>query len=182
MTARGIHTGILLSFFLLGALLIQSCAAPLVALPVTTLISGAQLALKGGDIYKGMKQADGRKAFELSFEETWDHTMNALEDLAFDIEEFGKNEENDGGLVEAKSLSGKIRVAVIKLSEEVSEVGIWTRRDQALAELILARIKRESDRSKESERSAEEDACCCEPSDPNPSFSEFPLPPLAASI
>ncbi len=144
MTARKIQTGILVSLFLLGALLMQSCAAPLLALPITAFLSGAELALKGGDLYKQMKKADGRKAFELTFEQTWDNTLLALEDLSLEIDKAGKNKEGDGGLIEAKSLDGKISVAVIKLSERVSEVGIWTKRDQALAALILAKIEKVS--------------------------------------
>lgn len=164
------YQGILSTLFLIGALALPSCAAPVATLPVTTLINGAQLALTGGDIYRQMGLADGRTAFEMGFEEAWDHALSALQGLAFEIEEFGTNEANDGGLIQAKSLTGKIRVAVIKLSEEVSEIGIWTRKDPALAELILDRIRREA------ERDAGPGREWCAPTRPYGSFPE-PLPP-----
>lgn len=135
---------ILVGLLLWGAILVQSCAAPLVTLPFTAALSGAELALKGGDLYKQMKKADGREAFEISFEQTWDNTLEALETLSLETNKALKNEDGDGGLIEAESLQGKIRIAVLKLSERTSEVGIWAKRDQALAALIIMKIREES--------------------------------------
>ncbi|HWT83402.1 MAG TPA: hypothetical protein VN648_31920, partial [Candidatus Methylomirabilis sp.] len=126
--------------------LLQSCTV-LLTVPFVTFFGGAELALKGRDLYNQMKRADGRRAFELPFEETWDNTLQVLNDLSLETNKAGKNKEGDGGVVEAKSRDAEIRIAVVKLTEKVSEVGIWAKRDQPLAALILDKISEETERS-----------------------------------
>lgn len=145
MTARKLHKEILLGLILCGALLMQSCAAPLLTLPVTTFFSGAELALKGGDIYKQMRKADGRRAFELTFDQTWEHTLKALRDLSLEVDREALNEDGDGGVMEVKSKGGKMHIAVVELNERVCEVGVWAKSDKALAALILAKIQEQNE-------------------------------------
>ena len=52
--------------------------------------------------------------------------------------------QGDGGIIEGVAKKTKIRVVIAKLTEEITEFGIWTSHDKALADLIRERIKEEA--------------------------------------
>jgi hypothetical protein len=55
-----------------------------------------------------------------------------------------KTAQGDGGLFEGVANKTKIRVVIVKLTDQITEIGIWTSHDNALAGLICERIKEEA--------------------------------------
>jgi len=137
-----------LSAVLLGAFfaawipILQSCS--LITFPLTsTVFGGAQLALKGAELQKEISKADVRKSFESPFEKTWNMAAITLVNLHIEIAQIGKTPDGNGGLIEGRARKIKVKVIAIEITENITEVGIWTDYDKALAELIAEKIKEE---------------------------------------
>jgi hypothetical protein len=138
-----------LSPVLLGALvwvpILQSCS--FITLPLTsTVFGGAQLALKGAELQKEISKADVRKSFESPFEKTWNMAAITLVNLHIEIAKMEKTSDGIGGLIEGRARKIKVKVIAIEITENITEVGIWTDYDKALAELIAEKIKEEVQR------------------------------------
>ncbi len=132
-------------FFVGTCLALQSCS--LITLPLTTTVfGGAQLAIKGAELQKEISKADVRKSFDSPFEKTWNMAAIALVNLRIDISKIGKTQEGNGGLIEGQANKIKVKVIAIEITENITEVGIWTDYDKALAELIAEKIKEEVQR------------------------------------
>ncbi len=124
-------------------LVLQACT--LLTAPITSaLIGGAQLALRGAELQKEIRKADAQGAIDTPFEETWDVSIIALGDLDIEITRVERNREEDGVLIEGLVKKTKIRVAVVMLTERITEIGIWANHDKALAGLIAEKIKEEA--------------------------------------
>ena len=131
-------------FAVLGPVL-QSCS--LLTIPLTTTVfGGAQLAIKGAELQKELSKADIRKSFESPFENTWNTAAIALVNLRIEIIKIGKTPEGNGGLIEGRARKIKVKVIAVEITENITEVGIWTDYDIALAELIAEKIKEEIQR------------------------------------
>jgi len=131
-------------FAALGPVL-QSCS--LITLPLTTtVLGGAQLAIKGAELQKELSKADIRKSFESPFEKTWNTAVIALVNLRIEIAKIGKTPEGNGGLIEGRARKIKVKVIAVEITEHITEVGIWTDYEIALAELIAEKIKEEIQR------------------------------------
>ncbi len=123
-------------------LALQTCT--LITLPVTTtVLGGAQLAIKGTELQKEIRRADVREAFDSPFEKIWNMSALAMLDLHIEITKIGRNEEENGGLIEGRAQKIKVKLVAVELTENVTEIGIWTEHDKALAELIAQKIKEE---------------------------------------
>jgi len=132
-------------FFAGTCLAVQSCS--LITLPLTTTVfGGAQLAIKGAELQKEISKADVRKSFNSPFEKTWNMAAIALVNLHIDISKIGKTQEGGGGLIEGQANKIKVKVIAIEITEDITEVGIWTDHDKAVAELIAEKIKEEVQR------------------------------------
>ena len=130
------------AFFAAGVPILQSCS--LITLPLTsTVFGGAQLALKGAELQKEISKADVRKSFESPFEKTWNMAAITLVNLHIEIAQIGKTPDGNGGLIEGRARKIKVKVIAIEITENITEVGIWTDYDKALAELIAEKIKEE---------------------------------------
>jgi hypothetical protein len=70
----------------------------------------------------------------------------SLVNLRIEITKIGKTPEGNGGLIEGRARKIKIKVIAIEITENITEVGIWTDYDIALAELIGEKIKEEIQR------------------------------------
>jgi hypothetical protein len=125
-----------------AALSLQACA--LLSLPATTtMMGGAQLAIKGAELQSEIRKADVREAFDAPFEKTWNLSAIALVNLQIDIKRIEKTPNGDGGLIEGLAKKRKIKVIAVEVRENITEIGIWTERDKALADLIAEKIKEE---------------------------------------
>ena len=132
-------------FFVGTWLALQSCS--LITVPLTTtVIGGAQLAIKGAELQKELSKADVRKSFDCSFEKTWNMGAIALVNLHIEITKIAKTQEGNGGLVEGHAKKIKIKVIAIEITENITEIGIWADSDKALADLIAEKIKEEVER------------------------------------
>ncbi len=140
MICRLVSVKDIIGLCLAGTLMISSGCVFLASLPVMAVMGGAELALKGGDIYKGMKKADEREAFDIPFQTTWEMTLSVLEDLGIKPTKVIRDKAGDGGVIELQPRETKIRIAVVKITNRVSEVGIWAKRDKALGTLIMKRV------------------------------------------
>ncbi len=136
-----IFLGIFFVVFLGGAILsLQACTA-LTTLPLASVFGGAQLAVKGAELQKEIRKADVREAYDRPFEKTWNMTVGVLQDLGMETTKIKRNQEGDGGLIEARAQRTKIRIVAAKVTEEITEIGIWAGHDEALAKLIAEKIK-----------------------------------------
>jgi hypothetical protein len=135
---------VLLFVFLAGLWpVLQACT--LLTAPLTSaLIGGAQLALKGAELQKEIRKADAQEAIDTSFEKTWDSSIVALGDLDIEIIRVERNREEDGVLIEGQIKKIKIRVVAVMLTDKITEIGIWSGHDKALAGLIAEKIKEEA--------------------------------------
>jgi hypothetical protein len=104
------------------------------------------LAIKGAELQKEISKADVKKSFDSPFEKTWNHAAVALVNLRIDIAKIAKTPEGDGGLIEGRARKIKVKVIAVEIMENITEVGIWTDYDIALAELIAEKIKEEIQR------------------------------------
>ncbi len=132
-------------FVLLGCawLALQACAA-LTAPIATEMISGAGLAIKGAELQKEIRKADVQEAVDRPFERVWDMSIITMVDLGIEIIKSERNPQDDGGVIEGLVKKRKIKVIVVKLTEKITEIGIWTKHDLALAGLIAQKIKEEA--------------------------------------
>ncbi len=131
---------LLFGFFAGVWLALHACT--LLTIPMTTAaIGGAQLAIKGAELQKEIRKADAQEALDASFENTWDMSVTALMNLHIEIVRIEKTKEGDGGSIEGLAKKIKIKVVAVKLTEKITEIGIWTGHDKALAGLIAEKIK-----------------------------------------
>jgi len=127
-------------FFAGISLALQTCT--LITLPLTTtVLGGAQLAIKGAELQGEIRKADVQEAFDSPFEKIWNMSVIALVNLHIEIIKVGRTEEGDGGLIEGRVKKIKIKVIAVELTHEITEIGIWTEHDKALAKLILEKIR-----------------------------------------
>jgi len=127
---------------------LQTCT--LLTLPLTTIVfGGAQLAIKGAELQKQIRRADVQQAFDTPFEKTWNMAVIALVDLHIEITSVGRTKEGDGGLIEARAQKIKVKIIAVGVTQDITEIGIWTGHDRALAELIADRIKEEQRNNEE---------------------------------
>jgi hypothetical protein len=142
---KGLSAVLLGAFFAVWVPILQSCS--FITLPLTsTVFGGAQLALKGAELQKEISKADVRKSFESPFEKTWNVAAITLVNLHIEIAQIGKTPDGNGGLIEGRARKIKVKVIAIEITENITEVGIWTDYDKALAELIAEKIKEEVQR------------------------------------
>jgi hypothetical protein len=136
---------ILCVFFAGISLALQACTA-LISLPLTTFFGGAQLAIKGAELQKAIRKSDVQVAFDSPFEKTWNMSVIALVNLHIEVTSVGKTPEGNGGLIEGRVQKMKIKVIAVELTENITEIGIWTGHDKALAELVVEKIREEVQR------------------------------------
>ena len=67
----------------------------------------------------------------------------ALVNLHIEIIKVGRTQEGDGGLIEGQVQKIKIKVIVVEFTHDITEIGVWTEHDKALANLILEKIREE---------------------------------------
>ena len=124
-------------------LVLHGCA--FLSTPIASaLIGGAQLAIKGAELQKEIRKADAQLAVDTPFEKAWDGCLTALVNLDIEGIRSERTTQGDGGVFEGEAAKTKIRVVVVKLTEDITEIGIWASRDKALADLICERIKEEA--------------------------------------
>jgi len=136
---------ILCVFFAGMSLVLQTCTT-LVSLPLTTFFGGAQLAIKGAELQKEIRKADVQVAFDSPFEKTWNMSVIALVNLHIEVSSVGKTQEGNGGLIEGRVQKIKIKVIAVEITEDITEIGIWTGHDKALADLVVEKIREEVQR------------------------------------
>jgi hypothetical protein len=140
---KSISAVLLFVFFAGIGLALQACA--LITIPMTTaVIGGAQLAIKGTELQKEIGKADVQEAIDTSFEKTWDRSVIALANLHIEIIRMERIREEDGGLIEGLAKKIKVKVVVVRLTEKITEIGVWASHDKALAGLIAEKIKEEA--------------------------------------
>lgn len=110
----------------------------------SAVIGGAQLAIKGAELQKEIKKADAQLAVDTPFEKAWDACLTALVNLDIEGVRSQRTTQGDGGVFGGEAGKTTIRVVVVKLTEGITEIGIWTGHDKALADLLLERIKEEA--------------------------------------
>jgi hypothetical protein len=122
---------VLLCFFLAAiSLAVQTCA--LITSPIaTTVLGGAQLAIKGTELQKEISKADVREAFDSPFEKTWNISAKALVDLHIEITRIRTTDEGNGGLIEGRARKIKVKLIAVELTQDITEIGIWTEHDKA---------------------------------------------------
>ncbi len=134
---------LLFVFFAGFCLALQTCT--LITVPITTaVIGGAQLAIKGAELQKEIRKADVQEAIDTPFEKTWNMSAIALVNLHIEIIRIERTQEEDGGLIEGLAKKIKVKVVAVQLTEKITEIGIWTGHDKALARLIAEKIKEEA--------------------------------------
>jgi hypothetical protein len=144
---KSISAVLLFVFFAGIGLALQACA--LITIPMTTaVIGGAQLAIKGGELEKEIRKADVQEAIDTSFEQTWDRSVIALANLHIEIIRMERIREEDGGLIEGLAKKIKVKVVVVRLTEKITEIGVWASHDKALAGLIAEKIKEEAQKTR----------------------------------
>ncbi len=130
---------------------LQGCVY--LAAPATTAVIGsAGLVIKGAELQGQVRRADAQEAVAVSFENTWDASMAALVNLDIEVTLRERTTGRNGGLIEGKAKETDVKVAIIRLTEKISEVGVsathpgclWASHDKALAKLIADKIKEES--------------------------------------
>jgi hypothetical protein len=128
----------------LGALCLALHGCAVVASPIASaVIGGAQLAIKGAELQKEIKKADTQLAVEAPFEKAWDACLTALVNLDLEGIRSERTTLGDGGLFQGEAGKTSIKVAVVKLTEQITEIGIWASHDKALAELVSQKIVEE---------------------------------------
>ncbi len=134
---------ILLCVFFAGmSLTFQACTT--VASPfLSAILGGAQLAIKGAELQKEIRKADVQEALDSPFEKTWNVAVMALMNLHVEITRIQKNQEEDGGVIEGRAQKIEIKIIAVKLTEEITEIGVWAEHDKALAKLIAEKIREE---------------------------------------
>jgi hypothetical protein len=140
------------TLLLVGACLFLHGCVFLAAPATTAAIGGAGLVLKGAELESQVRKADVQEAFDVSFERVWDASITALMDLDIEVTLSKRTKEGNEGLVEGAVKGTEVRVAIIRLTPKVTELGIsvahpgclWSRHDRALATLIADKIREEA--------------------------------------
>jgi len=128
----------------LGALCLVLYGCAVVASPIASaVIGGAQLAIKGAELQKEIKKADAQLAVDAPFEKAWDACLTALVNLDLAGIRSERTTQGDGGLFQGEVGKTSIKVAVVKLTEQITEIGIWASHDKALADLVSERVRQE---------------------------------------
>jgi hypothetical protein len=139
---KNLQPGLLYLFVAVISPPLQTCA--LITSPITTtVLGGAQLAIKGTELQKEISKADVREAFDSPFEKTWTKSAKALEDLHIEITKIGTTDEGKGGIMEGREEKIKIKLIGVELTQNITEIGIWAEHDKALGELIAEKIRGE---------------------------------------
>jgi hypothetical protein len=129
-------------FLAVISLALQTCA--LITSPITTtVLGGAQLAIKGTELQKEISKADVREAFDSPFEKTWNMAAKALQDLHIEITKIGTTDEGKGGIMEGRAENIKVKLIGVELTQNITEIGIWAEHDKALGELIAEKLRGE---------------------------------------
>jgi hypothetical protein len=138
-------------FFAGLCLSLQGCVY--LAAPATTaVIGGAGLAIKGAELQSQIRRADAQEAIAASFENTWDASIAALLNLDIEVTLSERTARRNGGFIVGKTKETDVRVAIIRLTEKISEIGVsathpgclWASHDKALAKLIADKIGEEA--------------------------------------
>ena len=106
----------------------------------TAAFGGAGLALKGAELQKDIKKADSHEAFDIPFEQAWDLCFTALLALDIEIVKSARTPAQDAGVIQARIKKIKIKVVVAEINDSITEVGIWVKKDKALAEFLSRKI------------------------------------------
>jgi len=131
-------------FLCLGAVCATFHGCAVVASPIASaVIGGAQLAIKGAELQKQIKKADAQLALDAPFEKAWDACLTALVNLDLEGIRSERTTSGDGGLFQGEAGKTSIKVAVVELTEQITEIGIWASHDKALAELVSQKIEEE---------------------------------------
>ncbi len=133
-----------LVFVLLGVWLGLHACTLLTAPVASEVMGGVQLAIKGAELQKEIRKADVQEALDASLEKTLDIAVIALVNLDIEIVRSARNPQGDGGLIEGLASKTKIKIIVVKLTETITEIGIWASHDKALAGLIAEKLKEEA--------------------------------------
>ncbi len=126
-------------------LALQGCAV-MTAPVATAVFGGVQLAIKGVELHKEIKKADVQEALDVPFEKTWLISIIVLANLDIRVARSERNLEEDGGIIKGLANEKEVKVVVAKLTEKITEIGIWADHDKALAALIAEKIKEEAQR------------------------------------
>lgn len=89
---------------------------------------------------KDIKKADSYDALDIPFEQAWDLSFTALLALDIEIVKSARTPAQDGGVIEARLKKFKIKVVVAEINDKITEVGIWVKKDKALAEFLSRKI------------------------------------------
>jgi hypothetical protein len=139
LTPSAIVRFVLLSLLCLALAGLHGCA--LVTAPLATAaFGGAGLALKGAELQKDIKKADSHEALDIPFEQAWDLCFTALLALDIEIVKSTRMPSQNGGVIEARIRKTKIKVVVAEINDRITEVGIWVKKDKALAEFLSHKI------------------------------------------
>ena len=93
-----------------------------------------------GQCQKDIKKADSYDALDIPFEQAWDLSFTALLALDIEIVKSARTPAQDGGVIEARLKKFKIKVVVAEINDKITEVGIWVKKDKALAEFLSRKI------------------------------------------
>jgi hypothetical protein len=141
--AKGISTALLFASLSAMWLLLHGCT--LLTSPIASaVIGGAQLAIKGAELQKEIRKADAQLAVDTPFEKAWDASLTVLVNLDIEGIRSERTTQGDGRLFGGMAKKTNIKVVVVRLTEEITEFGIWASHDKALADLICERIKEEA--------------------------------------
>lgn len=140
------------ALLLAGACLSLQACVYLAAPATTAVIGGAGLFLKGAELQGQISKADAQEAIDVPFEKTWNASIAALLGLDIDVTLSKRTEHGNGGVVQAKSKDTDIRVAIVKITDKITEFGItvthpgclWSTHDKALAKLISDKVIQEA--------------------------------------
>ena len=132
------------SLLSIGVWLILNACAALTAPVATEMIGGAELAIKGAELQKEITKADVQEAIDAPFEMVWDVSLLTLVNLDVEITKNERNPQDDGAVIEGLIKKRKVKVIVAKLTEKITEIGIWAGGDKALAGLIARKISEEA--------------------------------------
>ena len=131
-------------FLCLAAMCAALHGCAVVSSPIASaVIGGAQLAIRGAELQKEIRKADAQLAVDAPFEKAWDACLTAMVNLDFEGIRSERTTQGDGGLFQGEAGKTNIKVAVVKLTKEITEIGIWASHDKALADLVSERIKQE---------------------------------------
>jgi len=94
-------------------------------------------------LQKEIRKADAQLAVNAPFEKAWDACLTALVNLDLEGIRSERTTSGDGGLFQGEAAKTSIKVAIVKLTEQITEIGIWASHDKALADLVSQKIEEE---------------------------------------